>query len=947
MFLFFNIYKKEKTQTLMEKVNELFDFFKNPKVKEIEKQLNMLGIPIGNCTINKDLTVDVNKDVFMMVKRFKECPVEFNVINGNFTWHYSDLETTKNLPKIVHGNMTISHNKITTLKNSPIEQVDGNFICSGNKMENLIGSPKCGSLYANFCDLKSLVGSPEEIKTDFNVANNQLTTLEGGPKVVGKMYLCSFNKLKDLSHIAKCNVVISEGNQIEKEKGPVKEPVKKPVKDNQLDINFSNFKRDDPVVYNKPDSKYHTMKGVIVDITEPTADTPENLYQVSFRKSDNMHAFRMLDLEKDLGLANVRSKFLEKYIPTYFLDDYVVYNNPNSKYNGYKGRIISKDPTGVETLYKVQFNYDENPGLVDIVSVGNKTKSFVNINKITGDELKKLNSVEPVASSGDNTVIKDPSNPWNVGDSLYYFNGRSQVRVKLLKLTHPNIWTVQDSGTLATYNTHYANLKTLDSLWKGSSNRFNYNDPVTITDPVNYYYGKKGRITKVITIGDDQTLDVEVIDMHGVRQLLVGLKSDKLAKDNSIPLVRTSSSPIPSTPVTPVIDNRFKYQVGKEIIYIFKEGNEEKNRKHHLRKGVITYLNKLESSFGTYDIRLYKLPTETYDQYIYLVKPDSIIPADQKLSLKDKVIYYGDKSEIDKKEGVIIKKGEEKCDVAFNINGIRIVEFDIPLTDLIPFVKKPGPKLKIDDDVIFTDPDSVHYGSVGTIIDIKDKGDEPYDIEIINKNRKVSKILTSENNLELIPPQRIFKKGDRIRYIKDDSNFGGIGKITDIVKGKKPKDYFYHIELKNKLKGITTYTKVKPEDILLLEETPEETSDELRLDQNVKYVKAGSVHDGKIGKYKGTRMKENEIQQIVEFDTPHSKITVYVDNGTLFPTYEKPVTTTPTTTYTTTSYVTPKKKEKEKEKEEELKPVLVYNRRNVARKAGKKRPEPEGENTNG
>jgi hypothetical protein len=95
----------------------------------------------------------------------------------------------------------------------------------------------------------------------------------------------------------------------------------------------------------------------------------------------------------------------------------------------------------------------------------------------------------------------------------------------------------------------------------------------------------------------------------------------------------------------------------------------------------------------------------------------------------------------------------------------------------------------------------------------------------------------------------------------------------------------------------------------------------------VKYINKESKHDGKIGKYDGERTKTDGTHQLcVKFDEGNSFIRVWVDDGTLIPVGEPPTTTTAPIT-------TGKKKKKIKEKEDILKPVLVYNRRPVAKKA--------------
>lgn len=75
------------------------------------------------------------------------------------------------------GNIKFSG--VKSLKNLRIEQVEGSFDCSGNK-------------------LNSLEGAPQEVTGDFNCEQSELLTLEGAPKRVGMGFFCKRNQLKDL-----------------------------------------------------------------------------------------------------------------------------------------------------------------------------------------------------------------------------------------------------------------------------------------------------------------------------------------------------------------------------------------------------------------------------------------------------------------------------------------------------------------------------------------------------------------------------------------------------------------------------------------------------------------------------------------------------------------------------------------------------------------------------
>jgi hypothetical protein len=86
---------------------------------QIEKILKSLNIK--NYIINDNLIVDINTEVVdISFMGLTEIPVKFGIIKGYFNCAY---------------------NKLTTLKNAPIE-VNDNFYCSNNELINLNGIPK-------------------------------------------------------------------------------------------------------------------------------------------------------------------------------------------------------------------------------------------------------------------------------------------------------------------------------------------------------------------------------------------------------------------------------------------------------------------------------------------------------------------------------------------------------------------------------------------------------------------------------------------------------------------------------------------------------------------------------------------------------------------------------------------------------------------------------------
>jgi hypothetical protein len=99
----------------------------------------------------------------------------------------------------VSGNFLCNDNYLTTLEGGP-QVVGSNFFCQSNGLRTLKGGPKqVGFNYiCSYNCLKTLKGSPKEIFGSFEVKYNGLTNLKGSPRKVGMNFYCSNNKLKSL-----------------------------------------------------------------------------------------------------------------------------------------------------------------------------------------------------------------------------------------------------------------------------------------------------------------------------------------------------------------------------------------------------------------------------------------------------------------------------------------------------------------------------------------------------------------------------------------------------------------------------------------------------------------------------------------------------------------------------------------------------------------------------
>lgn len=160
--------------------------------KEIESLCEKHGIK--KYTINDDMSIDVDGDVVLTIYWWGALPLNFNIVNGNFICHNSNLTSLKGAPKEVMGNFDISRCSLTSLKYGPVV-VGGDFNCMWNKIMSLKSAPKVvgGNYNCSYNNLKTLDGTPNEINGEFNCRRNLLTSLEGLPSKVKRKVNIDYN----------------------------------------------------------------------------------------------------------------------------------------------------------------------------------------------------------------------------------------------------------------------------------------------------------------------------------------------------------------------------------------------------------------------------------------------------------------------------------------------------------------------------------------------------------------------------------------------------------------------------------------------------------------------------------------------------------------------------------------------------------------------------------
>ena len=153
---------------------------------------------VRHYTINEDLSIDVNGSVDLNKVGLKEIPVRFRNVSGYFICSQNKLTNLVGCPVSVGGDFYCSKNKLVSLVGCPI-QVFNDFVCIMNRLDSLSSCPESLEIGGDFkCynnHLTSLVGGPIEIGGDFNCSFNKLDSLEGCPITIGGNVDCSNNKI--------------------------------------------------------------------------------------------------------------------------------------------------------------------------------------------------------------------------------------------------------------------------------------------------------------------------------------------------------------------------------------------------------------------------------------------------------------------------------------------------------------------------------------------------------------------------------------------------------------------------------------------------------------------------------------------------------------------------------------------------------------------------------
>lgn len=142
------------------KINDARSFILGA-IPQIERDGGFIGV---DYSINNDGSVDVYGNVNISDRGLENIPIVYSYVQGNFV---------------------CSNNKIASLKGAP-QKVDGDFICRKNRLTDLQGGPEIvhGNYECSDNDITNLLGAPKRIDKLFSCRNNKLTHLKNLPSFI-------------------------------------------------------------------------------------------------------------------------------------------------------------------------------------------------------------------------------------------------------------------------------------------------------------------------------------------------------------------------------------------------------------------------------------------------------------------------------------------------------------------------------------------------------------------------------------------------------------------------------------------------------------------------------------------------------------------------------------------------------------------------------------------
>lgn len=134
-------------------------------------------------------------DISLSLLALESLP-KFDTVTGNFLCDGNPLKSLIGSPSIVGGQFSCIGTGIVDLEGGP-QQVGKSYYCSMNRLKSLKGAPEEVPLFnCEGCHLTSLEGSPKKVEI-FECPFNNLTSLQGCPDIIEKYCVCLGNPLQE------------------------------------------------------------------------------------------------------------------------------------------------------------------------------------------------------------------------------------------------------------------------------------------------------------------------------------------------------------------------------------------------------------------------------------------------------------------------------------------------------------------------------------------------------------------------------------------------------------------------------------------------------------------------------------------------------------------------------------------------------------------------------
>ena len=117
---------------------------------------------IQNYSINPDLSIDVEGNVYLDHLKLTSLPLRFSRVGGDFYCHVNHLTTLEGGPREIGGDFYCYNNPLTTLDGGPRE-VGGKFFCYDNPVSEILDKFPGHKKVLKFWDDFNIVRNGNEI----------------------------------------------------------------------------------------------------------------------------------------------------------------------------------------------------------------------------------------------------------------------------------------------------------------------------------------------------------------------------------------------------------------------------------------------------------------------------------------------------------------------------------------------------------------------------------------------------------------------------------------------------------------------------------------------------------------------------------------------------------------------------------------------------------------